>query len=178
MSDPMLMEIQKFADHIILENSGANFRPEDTHFRYPDSSVVDIVNELARLTHAPVKKVLDDFGRFIAAEMARRARTGQVPGNSRTLAVLEHVGAEMESAVPSSAYAPFPPQFQGRRTSVDEVMVAIERGRHWCAILKGFVDEMARRYGERVMLTETGCLNHGDEACHLFVTTADAKNAA
>src|SRR5438309_2287693 len=107
MSDPMLMEIQKYADHVILENSGANFRPEDTHFRYPDSSVMEIIGELSRLTHAPVKKVLEDFGRFIAAEMARRARADKAPGDSRTLAVLENVGAEPASAVPSSAYAPF-----------------------------------------------------------------------
>lgn len=178
MSDPMLMEIQKFADQIILENSGANFRPEDTHFRYPDSSVVEIVGELSRLTHAPVKKVLEDFGRFIAAEMARRARAETAPGNSRTLAVLENVGAEMENAVPSQAYAPFPPQFQGRRTGVDEVMVAIEQGRHWCAIMKGFVEEVAHRYGEKVSLSETGCLNQGDAACHLFVSTGREENAA
>jgi hypothetical protein len=173
MSDPMLMEIQKYADHVIMENSGANIRPEDTHFHYPDSSVVEIVGEISRLTHAPVKKVLEDFGRFIAAEMARRARADQAKGDSRTLAVLENVGAELESAVPSQAYAPFPPQFRGQRTSVDEVMVAIEKGRHWCAIMKGFVEEMAHRYGEKVSLSETGCLNQGDAACHLFVSAGE-----
>jgi hypothetical protein len=173
----MLMEIQRFADQIILENSGANFRPEDTHFRYPDSSVVEIIGELSRLTHAPVKKVLEDFGRFIAAEMARRARTEKAPGDSRTLAVLESVGAEKASAVPSQAYAPFPPQFRGQRTSVDEVMVAIEKGRHWCSIMKGFVEEMARRTGEKITLSETGCLNQGDAACHLFVSAGEINAA-
>ncbi len=177
MSDPMLLEIQKFADQVIMENSGANFRPEDTHFHYPDSSVVEIVGEISRLTHAPVKKVLEDFGRFIAAEMARRARADKAPGDSRTLAVLENVGAETESAASSQAYAPFPPQFRGRRTSVDEVLVAIEKGRHWCAIMKGFVEEMAHRCNEKITLNETGCLNQGDAACHLFISTGE-KSAA
>lgn len=179
MSDPMLMEIQKFADHIIMENSGANFRPEDAHFRYPDSTVVDIIGELARLTHAPVKKILEDFGRFVAEDLARQPQRYGSPERqavftSRTLAVLENVGSAMERSSHASAI----PQFHGRRTSVDEVMVAIEQGRHWCTILKSFVDSLGEKFGEHIEWCETGCLNEGDDACHLFVTLSDTQHAA
>jgi hypothetical protein len=182
MSDPMLMEIQRYADHVIFENSGANFRPEDTEFRYPDASVVEIIGELARLTHAPVKKILEDFGKFIADDMARQpgpaaAREPLSPPASRTLSVLESVGTEMERAAKDGA-RPLPPQFRGRRTSVDEVMVAIEKGRHWCTILKSLVDELGEKFDEPIEWCETGCLNEGDDACHLFVTLGDAKHAA
>ena len=164
--EPLLEILEQFAASRLRARVGATALRAD--LRFPDSSVDALVSALARLDRVPVREVLHDFGRFIAATLLL-PRAARQPA-WRTLEVLGHLD-DILSAGGGTLRLPA----NCVRTGMDEILLSYGRGRHWCALTRGLAEAVAEHFGERVEFVEPSCLNHSAPQCRLFIRRAVVK---
>ncbi len=135
---------------------------------YPDEEVMALIGALARETGTEVRLLLEDFGAYLAAGLLRVYQP-LVSRDWRTLDVIEHVEAQVHTAVRLRDPNAGPPRLSATRRSPTHVDVVYTSPRRLCALATGIVRGLASHYGEAVAVEQPECMLRGDDRCLITV---------
>ena len=113
--------------------------------------------------------LLEDFGAFLAGGLLRVYQP-LVAREWRTLDVIEHVEAQVHTAVRLRDPNAGPPYLTAKRRSPTEVEVLYTSPRRLCALAEGIVRGLATHYGEAVSMDQPECMLRGDARCLIQVS--------
>jgi predicted hydrocarbon binding protein len=135
---------------------------------YPDERAIALFEALAAVSGLPLERVLDSFGTFIAPALLSYPGV-KIPGNWRTLEILEHA-AELEAMVQKRSEAGIkPPVLHVDRIGPLEVRIEYASALRLCGMAKGIVRGIAKNFRETITLHETSCMLLGAPACVIVV---------
>jgi len=139
---------------------------------YPDSDLLALVTTACEMTGLAPKAVMEDFGEFIAPDLVAQYRFLIKP--EWTLLDFLCNTEDTIHKVVRFHKGVTPPRLVVNRISDDAVMISYDSQRRMCALLKGIVKGAATHYNEKVDITESHCMLHGDRAC-TFTVQLSAK---
>ena len=151
----------------LLDEAGVGGREYAAAETYPDSDLMAIVGAVPAITPVPLSTLVEDFGRFLAADLWDHFGHHARP-EWRTLEVLENLGA-IHGAVGASLFGSGPGTIHGARTGEAEATLVYASPRRLCALLKGITRGLAARFGDKVEIAERACMLRGAPTCELSV---------
>ena len=138
---------------------------------YDDALLLAGVGVVANLTHLPTNTLLREYGRyFIINGLTSHLCTyllAQVQSGRDLLLMMRNAHAQMRR-IPDSLT---PPIF-GYEIFDDDakgLTLIYDSDRHLCPVLYGAIEGAAERYGEKVQIVETACMNQGAAACRFDI---------
>ena len=135
---------------------------------YPDAELVALVTAGAQATKLPADALLEDFGDFIVPTLLETYRP-YIDKRWRTLDLLENTENTIHRVVRQRNPGAAPPHLKVTRPSKNEVVITYASPRKLCAVAKGITRGVAKHYGERIEITELGCMNAGAAVCEIRV---------
>lgn len=140
---------------------------------YPSRELGEILRQVAEATGAPLSRLLEEYGEFIAPDLLRMHATLLDPSYrlldivGRSHEILTRMVLQKKAAVPLST------SLRGRRVSAHEALLTYSSPQRLCAIVKGVVRGAATHLGEpAVLITEPKCMLSGHEHCEIHVKTS------
>jgi len=172
----ILSELQKYVEArhgtpawpALLRDAGLGTKLFSPFQTYPDEEVVAIITAASKATGKPMGIILEDFGEFIAPDLLSLYRALIKP-EWRTLDLLEHTESTIHRVVRSRSADARPPELKVARVREHEVILIYASPRRLCAIAKGIVRGIAKHYGERISLIDTGCMQRGAPQCTISI---------
>ncbi len=154
-------------DRLLIE-SDLGARTYEVMADYPDSEIIQLTSTASRMTGAPVRSILEDFGEFIAPDLLQMY-AGVIQPAWKTLDVIEHTEDQIHSVVRLHNRDAHPPDLKCVRTSENEVIIHYNSKRKMCDVARGIVKGLARYYEEKISISESTCMLKGEPACTIQV---------
>jgi hypothetical protein len=143
---------------------------------YPDAAAAALVDSAARALGKPTQAVLEEFGEFVAPEFLR-LYSSLIRPEWKTIEVIANTEELIHTTVRMRNPGAHPPMLQCLRTGDDEIRVVYSSPRRLCALARGIIRGIARRFNEGVELEDEACMLRGDPFCSLVVRrTAQARD--
>lgn len=169
-------QLQKYADtqvgpgtwQVLLNSAGKQGKIYMPIQEYPDQDLVDLVGAASAATGTPIPALLQDFGKFIVPSLVQMYGAFIKP-DWTALDVIENTEQSIHTAVRIRNPGAQPPQLVATRVSENEVVVNYTSQRKLCSVAKGIAQGVCDHFGERVVITETSCMNMGGPACDIHV---------
>ncbi len=145
---------------------------------YPDADAVAILTAISETTGRPLPVILDEFGRFLAPNLLKVARTVVDP-SWRTLDLIENTEMIIHAMIRSTNPGAAPPVLQVVRHAPDEIHLVYTSARRLCPLAVGLMHGLADHYRETITIEETSCMLRGDPFCSMVVqqVAAETKDA-
>jgi hypothetical protein len=136
---------------------------------YPDEELISLVTGVASQQQKPVEEILEEFGRFIVADLLK-VYSAMIRPEWRTLDVLEHTENTMHKAVRHSDRNATPPELLCTRVSFREVIIDYSSRRQLSSLGVGIIKGISAYYGEKTSIQ----VRHyqtatGEKACKINV---------
>jgi hypothetical protein len=131
---------------------------------YPDEHLVALVREAEALTGLTATMLLEAFGEFIVPTYLTLYGSLLKP-EWRTLDVVEHTEETVHRVVRMRHPGAEPPRLKTKRTAPHEVVLTYDSPRKLCAVARGIVRGVAKRFSERIHMDDQRCMLRGDPAC-------------
>jgi Haem-NO-binding len=172
----ILVELKKYVQskvgpgawETLLTKSGLPHTAYLATLVYPDEQMVALVTTASSLTGTAIPVLLEDFGEFLVPGLIKTYRAFLRP-DWRTLDTIEHTEVNIHKAVRLRNPGASPPALSVTRKGPDEVVIVYDSPRKMCGVAKGIVRGIARHYDERITLSESTCMHHGDRKCTISV---------
>lgn len=152
----------------LLRDAGLGSRIYLSIGAYPDAEAVALVSAASAATGVPARRVLEDFGEFIAPDLIAMYRALVRP-EWRTLEFLEKTEETIHRVVRLKDPAAAPPEIRCERTAADEAVVRYASARRMCGVAVGIIRGVAAHYGDAVRIDEPHCMLRGDPECEIRV---------
>ncbi len=141
---------------------------------YPDEELIALVAGIANQQHKSVEQILEDFGKFIVADLLKVYST-MIRPEWRTLDVLEHTENTMHKAVRHNDRSATPPELLCTRVSPREVVIDYSSRRHLSSLGVGIIKGISAHYGEKTAVQ----VRHyqtptGQKACKISVVLVES----
>ena len=136
--------------------------------RPADEDIIAVVVALAGASGVTVDALLEEFGAFLAGGLLR-VYSPLVPGDWRTLDVVEHAEQHIHTAVRLKDPDAGPPYLTATRVSPLEVHVVYTSARRLCKLAEGIVRGLSMHFGEAVTVRQPECMLRGDARCLIEV---------
>lgn len=138
---------------------------------YDDATLLAGVSVVSDLTRLPVNTLLREYGLYfiingltshLCAYLLQQVNSGR-----DLLLMMRKAHAQMRRTPDSLT----PPIFGYEALATDPkgLTLIYDSDRHLCPVLYGAIEGAAERYGEKVQITETTCMNNGAAACRFEV---------
>jgi Haem-NO-binding len=137
----------------VLDQAGLGRKEYENFLLYPDEEAVNIVVTASKITGLAVPTVLEDFGRFIGADLLKIYRPLLDP-SWKTLEFLLNIEDTIHQIVRTRNKNAKPPRLVCTRVSDDTVAVLYSSPRKMSALGRGIVAGVAGYYGETVEISE------------------------
>lgn len=137
---------------------------------YPDSELLAIVDAASAALGMTRDEVIRWFGQNALPLFAQRYPTLFEPHSEVRTFVLtlnEIIHPEVRKVYPGAA----PPDFAFDASSPDLVVMDYTSARRLCAFAEGLLFGLADFYGERIAVTQSECMNRGDDRCRIEIAT-------
>jgi tRNA A-37 threonylcarbamoyl transferase component Bud32/predicted hydrocarbon binding protein len=141
---------------------------------YPDADAVAILTAISETTGRPLPVILDEFGRFLAPNLLKVARTVVDPA-WRTLDLIENTEMVIHAMIRSTNPGATPPVLEAVRHAPDEIHLVYTSTRRLCPLAIGLMHGFAEHYGETITIEETSCMLRGDPFCSMVVQQVAAE---
>ena len=172
-------ELRKFAEagfgkeawHRLLVEAGLPPKIYLQGETYPDEELVALATAASRVAQRPVTALLEQFGEFIVPDLFD-IYGAFIQKQWKTLDMIEHTEANIHRAVRLRNPSASPPELKCQRVSPAEVVIVYNSPRKMCAVARGIVAGVARRYQEQVTISESTCMHRGDPSCTISVLLA------
>jgi hypothetical protein len=169
-------ELQKFVEHrfgaaawpvLVAEVAAAGHRQVRAD-EFPDAMMRALVAAAARDAGTPERRMLEEFGEFIAPHLLRMYPYMIKPA-WRTLEVLLHTEQTIHHVVRMHHPGAQPASLRCVRQGPAQVVITYVSERRLCDLARGIVLGIARHFDERVAIDEPTCMHRGASACTLKV---------
>ena len=138
---------------------------------YPDAELIAIVDAASKALGLTHDEVIRWFGQNALPLFAQRYPALFEPHSEVRTFVLtlnEIIHPEVRKVYPGAA----PPDFVFDASSPDRVVMDYTSARKLCAFAEGLLFGLADFYGEQIAVTQSECMNRGDERCRIEIATA------
>lgn len=135
---------------------------------YPDADAVAILTAISETTGRPLPVILDEFGRFLAPNLLKVARTVVDPA-WRTLDLIENTEMLIHAMIRTTNPGATPPVLEVVRHAPDEIHLVYSSARRLCPLAVGLMHGFADHYRETITIEETACMLRGDPFCSMVV---------
>jgi predicted hydrocarbon binding protein len=170
------VELYKFAGkklgsdkwNALLENSAYGAKVYATSAEYPHQEMAGLISTIADMTGSQVAVVWEDFGQFVAEDLAK-VYGGLLEPAWKTLDVLENVGLLAPRIFREIKPDGELPGINFTRSGPAKATISYDSSRKLCGLIKGAVKGVANHFGERVLVEETGCMLNGAASCEIVV---------
>lgn len=138
---------------------------------YDDATLLAGVGVVGDLTRLPASTLLREYGRYFIINGLTSHLCAyllqQVNGGRDLLLMMRKAHAQMRCTPDSLT----PPIFGYEVLASDPkgLTLIYDSDRHLCSVLYGAIEGAAERYGEKVQITETTCMNNGAAACRFEI---------
>jgi len=138
---------------------------------YDDAVLLKGVAAVTKVTGKPANILLREYGRyFLNNSLTSRLCTYLLTrvNNARDLLLMMHTAhAQMRRTADTMV----PPVFtyQALSDNPNELLLTYDSHRQLCPVLCGCIEGAADRFGEKVIIVERACMQHGARACLLEV---------
>jgi hypothetical protein len=155
----------------LLKQSGLETKSYLVSQHYPDSDILTLVTTASEVTEKPVSQLLEEFGEFIAPDLLEMYRPMLDP-RWRTLDILEHTEDTVHRVVRLRNAGATPPELRCQRLSPGEVQLSYNSPRKMCALARGIIRGLAKRFDETVQIQEGACMLRGAASCEISIRLA------
>ncbi len=138
---------------------------------YPDDDIVRLVGAAVEMTGKSATEILEAFGEHLVPTYLSVYGALLNP-DWRTLDVIEHTEETIHRVVRMRQPGAAPPRLHVERKSPDEVVVTYDSPRRLCAVARGITRGIAKKFGERVSISDRACMHAGDPKCIIAITRA------
>ncbi|HJR45728.1 MAG TPA: heme NO-binding domain-containing protein [Actinomycetota bacterium] len=149
-------------------------RPEaarSTYFvgeEYPDEELEGLLSAASTLTGRSRDELLEDFGHFIVPGLLDLYGV-LVDPKWDLLGFLEGIEETIHRVVRLRHPGARPPRLEATRTGPDQVTIVYTSQRKMCFLAKGIIRGLEEHYSESVSVSDTSCMNKGDDICIMIV---------
>ena len=155
----------------LLEKTGLTNRIYTPVQTYPDEDIVQIVTAAVEMTGKSQTDILEAFGEHVVPTYLH-VYGALLDSEWKTLDVIEHTEETIHRVVRMRQPGAAPPRLQVERKSPEEVVITYDSPRKLCAVARGIVRGIAKRYEERVVIGDRACMHKGDPKCVISVRRA------
>lgn len=141
---------------------------------YPDAAAVALIEAAGKALDRPAQTVLEQFGEFVAPEFLR-LYSSLIHPEWRTIEVVANTEELIHATVRMRNPGAHPPMLQCLRTGDDEIRVVYSSPLRMCALARGIIRGLARRFNETVEVQDEACMLRGDPFCSLLVQRTPAQ---
>ena len=152
----------------LLERARIGPKSYLNYLDYPDEEAVLLVVTASEITGLPAGTILEDFGAFLAPHLFRIYRPLIDPG-WKTLEFIETTESTIHDVVRSRNSRARPPTLRCRRVAPETVLLTYGSPRKLCAVARGIIRGLATHFGEKVEISERGCMLQGQPTCQIQV---------
>ncbi|HUG61625.1 MAG TPA: heme NO-binding domain-containing protein [Methylomirabilota bacterium] len=161
----------------LLDGAGLPGKTFVNYESYPDEAAVGLVVTASKVTGLAVDVILEDFGGFLAADLATIYKP-LIDPSWKVLDFVEHTEETIHHVVRSRNTHAHPPRISCNRVGPNEVVIVYSSPRKLCALAKGIARGAAQLYGEEVSIREVTCMHRGNPECLIVVQKEDASIAS
>jgi methyl-accepting chemotaxis protein len=180
----IFLELKKYVDtrlggntwKQLLEESGLGTKIYMPIQEYRDEEAIALVSTASALTGQPVLTILEDFGEFIAPDLAEMYKDLIKPG-WQTLDLIEHTEDTIHRVVRIDNPTAKPPVLRCQRRGPHEAIITYNSPRKLCSVGKGIIKGVAKQFGEHITITEPSCMLRGDPNCEIVVQAVPGQTA-
>jgi hypothetical protein len=120
---------------------------------YPDEETIALVQAASKVTGAPLEKILESFGEFIAKDLLEMYKT-LVKKEWKTLELLLNTEETIHRVVRLKNPGAQPPKLKFVQTGPNKLTLFYDSPRKLSALAKGIIKGVAKYYGESVSMSE------------------------
>jgi predicted hydrocarbon binding protein len=172
-------ELQKFIDYKlgrgtwtrVLQQAGLNSKIYIPVQEYPDEEAVRLIVTAAQMAGLELQDALEGFGEFIVPDLVKTYAT-VIKSDWKTLDVVERTEETIHRIVRIMNRGARPPEIRCVRPSKTEVVITYSSERKMCFLAKGIVKGLARRYDEKIVISESECMLKGADHCEITLKKA------
>jgi len=155
----------------LLDRTGLTNRLYTPVQTYPDDDIVRVFGASVEMTGKPATELLEAFGEHLVPTYLH-VYGALLDAEWKTLDIIEHTEETIHRVVRMRQPGAAPPRLQVERKSPDEVVVTYDSPRKLCAVARGIIRGIAKRYDERVTISDRACMHKGDPKCVISVSRA------
>lgn len=152
----------------LLHRAGLQTRIYGPAMDYPDDELRALVGAAAEATGTPAPDLLEAYGAYLAPILLH-VYAVLVQKEWTALDLLEHTEETIHRVVRLKNPRAQPPRLRCRRRSADELLIVYDSPRRLCAVARGLVRGVGKRYREALEIAEPRCMHRGDAACEIVV---------